>query len=766
MVSGLTDGARFFRRCDALALAALPIQDGLLAAAQEHHDGAMVALVPSDPESLAVEHDEALPADDLHITLCFLGKAADLSTFDQTRILSETRRVCDSVGHAFSASADGVIVMGKNDEGVPATALLVQSDDIVSLYDALSEALDYKSDYPSFVPHMTIGYGVPVETASERLGGPIWFYEVVVKFGDAKHVIPLPSAITAARGTSAPNVIDRVIDSLGRLWDEALHPRDADGKFIKKNGAISGKLAVPTRDRQSVTMVDANRASVVGFHTFGEDVWVLAEITNPDGTKQQGFAKATSVKSVAPVKARLDALYPTGVNDGPDAPLERNRQLDLILARINAEYGADNDSAGAQEFVNSLGLREDDLTYIWNGDDPEFLGGLRRVDRNMSEDERLEQEDIINDAKQVKELRDRVHGLEENSEPNDRVKKEMEVVRAEYPDADESSIRMQAESNVSNNEDGAHHTVGYKLGDHPSEKDIKQSAHIIYNTIMNVWSAYMSDLEDSDSDEYADQMESGTADDEFLAAVIGSIKSDVERGDLSINFPPEVLIAVFDDPDRKFRSQFETNTSGGSYNTEMRRNTEAVWGPPYNWDDKNRPIYGHIQRPQEPVGLASHYGSVQAILKKDVRDRTTMTVGDSLGAGGYAIPVNDVDDVDQNSFLAAVTGRSVDAYAISNIPEEGDEDPFRDFDYIEAQIHGGVSVNDIDTIVFHGDMAGIVQAIESNQQIDDMMVDNSHRTITGELISMQEWLDNIRKVLEDMKKLGIKIAYDEFDSEY
>src|SRR5690606_26587636 len=205
------------------------------------------------------------------------------------------------------------------------------------------------------------------------VGSELRFSNVIVKFGNDVHTIPLSSAIVAApRGA---NVIDRVIDSLGRLWDEALHPRDAEGKFIKKNGAVSGKLAVPTRDRKGVTVVDANRASVIGFHTFGEEVWVLAEITNPDGTKTQGFARTTEVHSAAPVKARLDALYP--IDEHGDAfinsSLERKRQLDLILAHINAEYGASNDTEGAQAFLDTLGLRDRDMEYLNGGDDDSYL---------------------------------------------------------------------------------------------------------------------------------------------------------------------------------------------------------------------------------------------------------------------------------------------------------------------------------------------------------------------------------------------------------
>jgi 2'-5' RNA ligase len=416
VAKGLTDREKFLRRIESLALSTLPTRELTAASeAEKHHDGVMVALVPEDPDAIAVDADGALPAEDLHVTLCYLGKVQDLSSFDKSKILADTRSVCDEVGTAFSTSTDGVIIMGQNDEGVPATALLVQSEEIVNLYDALADALNYQPKYPSFIPHMTTGYGVPAEVAEEKVGQPVNFNKIIVKFGDDIHVVPLSTAITAAPRSA--NVIDRVIDSLGRLWDEALHPRDGDGRFIKKNGAVSGKLAVPTRDRKSVTMVDANRASVVGFHTFGDEVWVLAEITDDDGTTSQGFARATTVRSVAPVKARLDALYP--IDERGDAfinsSLERKRQLDLLLSYITTEYGPSSDEDGAREFIDSLGLWQKDLDYIHGGsDDTKHLGGIRRIYHELSDDEMDEAEDIIADARSAKTLRERVHGLKED----------------------------------------------------------------------------------------------------------------------------------------------------------------------------------------------------------------------------------------------------------------------------------------------------------------------------------------------------------------
>lgn len=296
----------FLRRTESLALSARAINElPMVASPPAHHDGVMVALVPDSPEELALGHPEALPADDLHITLCYLGKMQDLSNDDMIRILDEARRVCDAHGYEFTATPDGVVVMGQNDEGVPATALLVQSDEVVTLYDAMTEALDYHSNFPSFIPHMTVGYGVPVELAQENVGKTVDFRNVLVKFGDDKHLIPLRSAITAARGTGGANTIDRVIDSRGRLWDEGLHPRGSDGVFVEKDGAVSGKVTVTKPDGSSAEVV-AQRVPVTGFKTIDNEVWVLVEILNEDGTTSQGMAKSTNVKSVAQVKARLD----------------------------------------------------------------------------------------------------------------------------------------------------------------------------------------------------------------------------------------------------------------------------------------------------------------------------------------------------------------------------------------------------------------------------------------------------------------------------
>lgn len=404
MVERVIDRGAYLRRSIDLSLSVLPVPHlPITAAAPTHHDGVMVALVPADPEPLAIDHPEALPADDLHVTLCYFGKVQDLSNADKVKILTTTQAICNDIGKSFSTSADGVVVMGENDDGVPATALLVQSDEIVNLYNALSDALGYQSKFPSFIPHMTTGYGVPIESAQALVGDEIYFDKVIVKFGEQVQEVPLSRPMVAAPEPTA-NVLDRVVDSLGRTWDEAHHPRDGKGKFIKKSGAVSGKLHVVGPDGKSVNLVDVNRADVVGFHTFDNEIWVLAEFEDENGEKARGFAKTSAVQAKAPVKARLDALYP--VDD--EAPtlgsiLERLRQLDLILAHA---YTLDADSV--EEFIESLGLNKDDLAYIFPEDADDNGSATRQIPMRLSADERKEQIELIRDAQAIKELRDRI----------------------------------------------------------------------------------------------------------------------------------------------------------------------------------------------------------------------------------------------------------------------------------------------------------------------------------------------------------------------
>ena len=130
-----------------------------------------------------------------------------------------------------------------------------------------------------------------------------------------------------------------------------------------------------------------------------------------------------------------------------------------------------------------------------------------------------------------------------------------------------------------------------------------------------------------------------------------------------------------------------------------------MFGLPLDTPPQDRPVYGYLSlgglraaRPREGVmsdgkwqsgDFLSTYGEVQVVLKPSVRARTTASHGDSIDNG--IIP-SSVDDPSWLSFGAQ--GRMSTGWDPPNPT---------DLYYTEAQIHGGVRVEDIDEVVFNSE---------------------------------------------------------------
>lgn len=170
----------------------------------EEHTGAMVALVPSDAdiERLTVEDGE--PADQLHLTLMFLGEAADISENARAQILAAVERYADAPLNAngFSVNvfnptaSNSCIVLGVgNDDG----SLQELHSNVASSLGGLA-GLQIPEQHTPWVPHVTLQYTDEfdgVEELSSRTG-PITFDKIRVAFGSEVHDIPLGAPITAA----------------------------------------------------------------------------------------------------------------------------------------------------------------------------------------------------------------------------------------------------------------------------------------------------------------------------------------------------------------------------------------------------------------------------------------------------------------------------------------------------------------------------------------------------------------------------------------
>lgn len=149
-----------------------------------------------------------------------------------------------------------------------------------------------------------------------------------------------------------------------------------------------------------------------------------------------------------------------------------------------------------------------------------------------------------------------------------------------------------------------------------------------------------------------------------------------------------------------FKNQFQTGGSRAAlFDPRGRIRAESAgMGVPEDAPPDQRPVYGYLSDGKvPPEEEAAHgYGSIVVKLKDSVRERSTVSMGDSLqGATNgefLASPAGKMShlSVDPAS-LAAVGMDALDDYAKFN-------GKFRT--YIEAQTHGGVKADDIESVRF------------------------------------------------------------------
>ena len=207
-------------------------------------------------------------------------------------------------------------------------------------------------------------------------------------------------------------------------------------------------------------------------------------------------------------------------------------------------------------------------------------------------------------------------------------------------------------------------------------------------------------------------------------ARIGDYVDDVRQGPLYLSVTPQNLKKILEE--KRFKSQFETGTSGGFFNPETRRYIEDKYmGIPKDTPDELRPIYGFQLGEGEGdevtrSGAAKAYGTIVVKLKDDVRGRTTMTAGDSLDHQLYGIPVD--GDVTRERHLAAARRDYSQIWdqakqgAMAEIVEDvlggfyDWEEPYEDIitagaspHYNEIQVHGGLTLDNVEEIIYPSD---------------------------------------------------------------
>ena len=162
----------------------------------------------------------------------------------------------------------------------------------------------------------------------------------------------------------------------------------------------------------------------------------------------------------------------------------------------------------------------------------------------------------------------------------------------------------------------------------------------------------------------------------------------------------------------RFKSQFETKTSKGTLSFKHRsENDTAQLGYHPSVDPEKRPIYGYVTTggtiDDEKLTSVRQYGEVQLVMRKEVEARSTYTTEDSLNdptmtPAPFGVP-------------SARTGVQ----------------PASEYSYAEAQMHGGVSIEDVEFAVVYVSDRPFKNAVSEEKfaQISETLAKSSIRVV-------------------------------------
>ncbi len=171
----------------------------------------------------------------------------------------------------------------------------------------------------------------------------------------------------------------------------------------------------------------------------------------------------------------------------------------------------------------------------------------------------------------------------------------------------------------------------------------------------------------------------------------------LQGGTLAMAVPEQSLLTLVKG-DGKFKNQHETGHSRGTYDPQLRISMEGGFGVPDDTPAEERPKYGYIEGSGwDDESPAFGYGGVKVRFRSDVADRTTITFGDSLTSSLTGVRLTDIQD------------GSVDPERVAT---SLDRDSFSDVwrqtgflgDYAETQMHGPLSLYDVEEIIIDVDM--------------------------------------------------------------
>lgn len=166
---------------------------------------------------------------------------------------------------------------------------------------------------------------------------------------------------------------------------------------------------------------------------------------------------------------------------------------------------------------------------------------------------------------------------------------------------------------------------------------------------------------------------------------------------IAVNISDKTLATFLFDTHRLLTTHEIATGAGGG---DSRRASEAMAGWIGATDVINpRPVYGTLVTEEEKLVGASSYGGIVLVMKPDVAARTTFTYGDSLNEHSYPSPEEQLVFEDAKRVKDAEITAKKAGVATGGINNPSRTLDYKDTRYVEAQILGGVEVDDVHEII-------------------------------------------------------------------
>lgn len=224
---------------------------------------------------------------------------------------------------------------------------------------------------------------------------------------------------------------------------------------------------------------------------------------------------------------------------------------------------------------------------------------------------------------------------------------------------------------------------------HPKDAIFRGARFDMVENSDNAWDAMTNPAMqyDIDTDVWSDAL--GDDLDEYRADVEEMMRHIGEEGELRTTGTFEALESIMEDEPR-FKSQFETASSGGVFSPPIRAAQEEMFfGYPQDLPAEQRPIYGWLDHPDGREDY-DQYGEVTWLFKPELRARTTVSFMDSLSRPIVPGPLRNP------GWRATPPPGYQDPGMHHNvITDHRYETGLFDGDAIETQYHGGVTLDDV-----------------------------------------------------------------------